>query len=206
MGETLGKRSLNKARKRAQIVAIATRSFLERGYAATSMSAIADELGGSKTTLWSHFSSKEELFIAVVDNRVERFAHDAESALDIRHFSTATLRKLCLRLIDQLLSPSSARLYALVISEGERFPEIREAFFKFGPARLRAKFHEFFATHFEEPAATELARLVLVAVIGFRSDALINPVRLTKEQHERFVDTLIARLQLDGIESDATAA
>jgi AcrR family transcriptional regulator len=67
MTDMIGKRQLNKARKREAIVQVATRAFLENGYAATSMSAIADELGGSKATLWAHFSSKEELFAAVID-------------------------------------------------------------------------------------------------------------------------------------------
>lgn len=197
MGETLGKRGLNKARKREEIVAIATRSFLERGYAATSMSAIADELGGSKTTLWSHFSSKEELFVAVVDNRVECFAHEVECALDINHFSTATLRELCLRLIEQLLTSSAARLYALVVSEGGRFPEIKQAFFTRGPARVHTKMHQFFASRFDEPAAAELSRIVLFALFGFRSDALITPSSPTIGEREQFVDSLIARLELD---------
>ena len=70
MQNLVGKRELNKARKRAEIVDIATRSFFEHGYAATSMSAIAETLGGSKTTLWSHFSSKADLFTAVVDAQV----------------------------------------------------------------------------------------------------------------------------------------
>ena len=37
-----------------------------QGFAATSMSAIATRLGGSKGTLYNYFKSKEELFGAVV--------------------------------------------------------------------------------------------------------------------------------------------
>lgn len=200
MGEKTGKRELNKAKKRADIVAIASRWFCEHGYAATSMSAIADELGGSKTTLWSHFSSKEELFVAVVDWQVECFAQDLERTLDFNHFSTSTLRKLCLRLIQQLIDGIASPLYRLVVSEGERFPEIVEAYYRLGPARLRSRIHRFFATHFEEPDASELSRLALTALVGFRSEALVNPIRPTASEREHFVDMLIARLRLDGIE------
>src|SRR3546814_16443040 len=42
----MGKREMNKARKRAEIVAIATRSLFYHGYASTSTSAIAEKLGG----------------------------------------------------------------------------------------------------------------------------------------------------------------
>lgn len=204
MREKPGKRELNKARKRAEIVAIATRSFLERGYAATTMSAIADELGGSKTTLWSHFASKEELFVAVLDDRVERFAHDLECAVGARNFTTATLHRLCLRLIDQLMVEGSARLYGLIITEGGRFPEIVEAFYARGPQRLQENMRHFFENHFAPDDAAELSQLVLVAVVGFRSMALTNPDRPTRQEKERFVDALLARLQLDGIGAGAS--
>lgn len=204
MTEKPGKRELNRARKRAEIVTIATRSFLEQGYAATTMSGIADELGGSKTTLWSHFASKEELFVAVLDDRVERFARDLERAVDAHVFTTATLRKLCLRLIDQMVLESSARLYGLVITEGGRFPEIAEAFYTRGPQRLRENIRKILENHFPPDDAAELSQLVLVAVLGFRSMALTNPKRPTRRERERFVDTLLARLQLEGIEAGAS--
>lgn len=202
MREKPGKRELNKARKRAEIVAIAARSFMERGYAATTMSAIADELGGSKTTLWAHFGSKQELFVAVLDDRVERFAHELECAVDASNFTTWALRKLCLRLIDQLLVEGSARLYGLIITEGERFPEIVEAFYARGPKRLQANIRKFFEIHFAPADAAELSRLVLNAILGFRSAALMCPDRPSRREREHFVDTLLARLQLEGIEGD----
>jgi AcrR family transcriptional regulator len=203
MEEKPGKRELNKAKKREEIVAVARRWFFEQGYAATSMSAIADELGGSKTTLWSHFSSKEELFFAVVDRQVEWFAQDVERALAVNQFSTATLRKLCLRLIDQLCDGGPSQLYRLVVSEGERFPEILETFFRLGPSRLRSRINQFFAIRFPEPDASDLSRIVLAAVLGFRSEALVSPSRPTRQDREYFVDTLIGRLGLDGIEPEA---
>lgn len=46
-------------------------AFLDAGFGATTMSSIAARVGGSKTTLWSYFPSKEELFAAVVDDIVE---------------------------------------------------------------------------------------------------------------------------------------
>src|SRR3546814_13234352 len=37
------------------------------------MSSIASKVGGSKTTLWTYFPSKEELFAAVVDDIVAQY-------------------------------------------------------------------------------------------------------------------------------------
>jgi AcrR family transcriptional regulator len=199
MTEKPGKREINKARMRAEIVEVATKSFQEHGYAATSMSAIADELGGSKTTLWSHFSSKEDLFVAVIDHRVECFSEDLERAMKISAFSSATLRALCLKMIAKLLTESSTRLFSLIISEGSRFPEIVEAFSARGPKRLRTNMREFFEMQFEPQAATELSQLVLLCILGFRSDVLTRPARPSNEEITAFVDMMLARLQLDGI-------
>ncbi len=53
-------------KKRQEIIAIATPHFLQNGYASTSVSDIAAQLGGSKATLYNYFPSKEKLFTAVI--------------------------------------------------------------------------------------------------------------------------------------------
>src|SRR5262245_35792992 len=52
--------------RREGILQVAGEVFLETGYAAASMSTIAARLGGSKGTLYSYFTSKSELFAAVM--------------------------------------------------------------------------------------------------------------------------------------------
>ncbi|SFG25699.1 transcriptional regulator, TetR family [Novosphingobium sp. CF614] len=187
----VGKRELNKARKRAAIVTIATRSFLEQGYAATSMSAIAEELGGSKATLWAHFCSKEELFAAVIDQLVETFSRDIDEVLTSQTFSVSALRRACLRLLECLLRETAVRLFRLVMSEGERFPEITEVFWTRGPAKVRQCLGEFYATGFEEADAVRLTRLTLAAIGGYRSDILMRPVKPGKAEQEAFIDSLV---------------
>ncbi|HEY2834957.1 MAG TPA: helix-turn-helix domain-containing protein, partial [Rhizomicrobium sp.] len=60
--------------RREAILKVAHTAFLSDGYAATSMSAIAAKVGGSKATLYYYFPSKEELFLAVIDEKC-RDAH-----------------------------------------------------------------------------------------------------------------------------------
>jgi AcrR family transcriptional regulator len=59
---------------RAQLIAVAERRFSADGYHATSLDAVADEAGFTKGAVYSNFSSKEDLFFAVYERRVERFA------------------------------------------------------------------------------------------------------------------------------------
>lgn len=195
MKNMMGKRELNRVRKRAQIVDIATRSFLEYGYAATSMSAVAEELGGSKATLWGHFGSKEDLFAAVVDQQVDNFSRDIDEVLTSQRFSVPALRRALLRFLDCLLHENSVRLFRLVLGEGERFPEIAEMAYSRGPVKVRRCFVEFCSTRMEEAEATRLMQVSIAAITGYRSDILLRPVKPTLAEREAFVDNLIALIE-----------
>ncbi len=112
------------ADRRAVIVAIARPIFLSEGYAATSMSAIAAQLGGSKGTLYNYFPSKEELFLAVAENACEEFlalVYDAElEGMDVR----PALREVGRRLLKFGLADEQIAAYRLVVAESTRFPAI----------------------------------------------------------------------------------
>lgn len=190
------KREQNKLRRRASIVELATRTFLERGYAATSMSAIADELGGSKATLWSHFASKEDLFTAVVDDLVARFSVEIEEALTHDSFTIEGLRRYCLRFLKKLMGEQAIALFRLMIAEGGRFPEIVAVFHARAPVKMHAAAVTYFATCFPEDEAVTLARITNAALVGYRSQALTRPVMPDEAEVESFVDDFIAHLRL----------
>ena len=141
------RREARKQERRAAILAIAARSFLEQGYAATSMSAIAAELGGSKGTLWSYFPSKEELFAAVLEDRTVAFRSAIETLLDPRDDLRSTLLRYCCSFIEKLTSPEAIQLHRLVASEAERFPEVGRIFHERAPRRTQVVLGRFLAEH-----------------------------------------------------------
>jgi AcrR family transcriptional regulator len=68
-------------RNRALLLAAARRVFLERGYYAASLDQIADEAGFSKGAVYSRFTSKADMFLALLENRIaERAEQNAELA------------------------------------------------------------------------------------------------------------------------------
>ena len=73
-------REEKKARTRAQLIDAAATVFARRGFAAASLDEVADEAGLTKGAVYSNFDSKEELFQAVIDDRLnEPMRHRAES-------------------------------------------------------------------------------------------------------------------------------
>jgi AcrR family transcriptional regulator len=155
LGCTPGRRAARKADRRRAILEVAERAFLERGFADTSMSTIAAELGGSKTTLWSYFPSKDELFAAVLDAKIADFQQALDGALIPGGDTGASLRRFGGILLRKILSPLSVALHRLIVGEAERFPWIGRAFAERGPDRVRARLATYIA---EEMAAGRLRK------------------------------------------------
>ena len=115
------------ARKRAEIVAIARQLFFQAGYAGTSMSQIAAAVGGSKTTLYNHFQSKEQLLLAIVDSVVEAGGSVYDTSVEPSEFR-AWLAWFGVATVKRITSPDYISLQRLAAAEALRFPDIGKAF------------------------------------------------------------------------------
>jgi len=74
---------------RERIITVAARLFSEKGFNATSIRDIADELGVTKAALYYHFTSKEEILHAIVDQPITAVRGVLEQPRDL---STAEAR------------------------------------------------------------------------------------------------------------------
>ncbi|MDO6413826.1 TetR/AcrR family transcriptional regulator [Sphingomonas sp. BIUV-7] len=142
---TRDQRSRRKEDRREAIIDIAKRSFLEQGFAETSMSTIAARCGGSKTTLWSHFPSKEDLFQAFVDRLVGDFSEALDEALLTGGGTGATLKRFGDVFLAKILSEDARALKRMIACEGHRFPALAKAFYERGPARTRERLARYIA-------------------------------------------------------------
>ncbi|HZT89094.1 MAG TPA: TetR/AcrR family transcriptional regulator [Stellaceae bacterium] len=129
--------------KAESILVAAQHHFLEHGFGAVSMDAIAREAGVSKATVYAHFASKEELFGAIVARVSERHFHGfSPPELDPRDIA-ASLAVLARRFLDLLLSPEAIALNRIIIAEVARFPGLGEVFWQAGPERSRLQIEAF---------------------------------------------------------------
>lgn len=140
MSATPSRREAQRHARRQTILAAARAAFFDHGFAGTSMSTVAQAIGGSKGTLWAYFASKEDLFAAVLDQLVEEYG--ALPTLDLAGDIRATLERYATDLLTITLSPPILALNRLVIAEGARFPDLGRLFYARAPERRLAVLSE----------------------------------------------------------------
>ncbi|MEZ7847431.1 MAG: TetR/AcrR family transcriptional regulator [Polaromonas sp.] len=119
------KRERRKEARPGELLDAALNLFVEKGFAATRMEEVAKRAGVSKGTVFLYFTSKEELFKAVVRENISgRFEEwNAEfltyegSAADMLHHCMSTWWH-------RIGSTQASGITKLMISEGGHFPDI----------------------------------------------------------------------------------
>ena len=124
------------ARGRARLTKIlnaATDLFLEVGYEQTSIDAILLRSGGSKSTLYAYFPTKQDLFRSVIDSVVDN--SDLGAALDVSANARFVLTEFAVSRQRVVLSPRHRAVLGLVIAERDRFPDLAQIYCERGPQR-----------------------------------------------------------------------
>ena len=107
--------------KRQTILDTALRLFRTQGFDKTSVSEITAEVGGSKATIYSHFPSKEELFVECMMAAAENYmaetlkhldASNADPDVALFDFGRSFLNFIC--------SPEQLEVRRLMIAEAAR--------------------------------------------------------------------------------------
>lgn len=72
---------------RELIIVYAGELFLDQGIKATTMDSIVKESGVSKSNIYYHFKSKDEIILAVVDWYIERFKQNVLEPFFVKHYN-----------------------------------------------------------------------------------------------------------------------
>jgi len=128
--------------RRAEIIRTAAEVFFEQGYAATSIDAIIERLGGSKRNIYKEFGSKEGLFTAIVSQT----ADDVLNSLPVEEVSACnlqeTLSAFACRLLTAYMSPELIGALRAIMAEAFRLPDLAKGFYDRGPGRASARVTE----------------------------------------------------------------
>jgi len=136
--------------KAEQILSAAKAAFLRDGYEPTSMDTVAKEAGVSKATLYAHFTSKENLFAAVVARECLRHVEMLERIEEAKLPIAEALEEIGMAFLDFLLRPEVVAVHRIVIGAAHRFPEMGRAFYEAGPTKVQAIIANFLADRAEK--------------------------------------------------------
>ncbi len=108
-----------------ELLAAALALFVEKGYAATRVEEVAHRAGVSKGTLFLYFSSKEELFKAVVRENISGGFSQWNAEFDAFDGNTPDMLRHCMTLWWQRQGNTKVSgITKLMLSEGKNFPEL----------------------------------------------------------------------------------
>ena len=125
----------------AEIAEAALELFVEHGFAATRMEAIARRAGVTKGTLYLYFPGKEDLFRAVVTQNVLPNLELIERLAAEHTGSAAELLGLLVRRSWELMQTSRTRFVPkLLLAEGKNFPELAKFYVEEVVQRVRRIF------------------------------------------------------------------
>jgi len=169
------KRDIARERRREAIIQKAAALFYRYGYGSTTMTMVANAVGGSKGTLWSYFGTKELLLTAVVDGASAEF-HDAiRSAFrpsdDVRNSTI----DLCRIATERMLEPDISGLFRIVVTEGQNHREIKTIFYDRGPRFVRLCLTEYLTCAIGPTESERIAPQILSLVMGYRLRCIFEP-------------------------------
>ena len=114
-----------------EIIQAALEEFSINGYAATRLDDVAERAGICKGTIYLYFNSKEELFHAMVRHWILPQLEKIEQVGKQPVSSAEDILREQLRIIyEDMVSTNASCIPKLIISEGTRFPELAEFYYK----------------------------------------------------------------------------
>jgi TetR/AcrR family transcriptional repressor of mexJK operon len=118
----------------AELLDIATEMFITEGFAATSTNKIARAANASKTTFYSRFPTKQDLFLAVIERRMQGIFEQVAQFPENANFEK-TLCTFSANLLRIALAPRQISLIRMISMEADRYPELARRFYENGPKR-----------------------------------------------------------------------
>ncbi len=169
---------------REHILYAAKNVFLEVGFERASMDVIAARAQTSKRTLYAHFESKENLYIAIIELVRELYLSKLKTPSEYSDDPAEALVLFCGRYLEGLLFAWTIRMCRMSIAEAERFPEgaarYFDVIFSAPHERLSAYLGEMFGL--SETASSEAAQQLLGRIIYPRFPRALFGLDILAEQ------------------------
>lgn len=152
---------------REHILETAKDAFLETGFERTSMDALAARAETSKRSLYSHFPTKQALFLAVIDHVDELFQNRMQTPEKYSDDPVEAAALYCGRFLQMLCWDSVVRTCRLAIDAAGPFPEASRQMHKVFFAATTVRLASHLQTHckLRKAKAAEVANDLLGATV-----------------------------------------
>ena len=178
-------------KKEQEVLTVASDYFLSHGYKGTSINAMARDSGISKESIYRYFSSKKDLFEAVIAKELAEYQEKLHS-VDFEYDSIpldVALQKTAESILSAVTTNRTLSLRRLIFQEARKTPEIGRYYYEIGPREAYRNLEKVFALHKAEanlpPAklAQYFVSMVLHYTMLVRQCGVIKP--LTRKQIQR---------------------
>ena len=154
-----------------RIVEVATRVFLEKGYANAGMEEISALSGVAKRSLYSRFPTKSQLFCHVMKSYSDQAFEGLDRSCAAQQPLEQQLRTACLQVLRALMKPDVATMERVITGEAVRFPELAQSL-----VHVRSRFLEHIAGILQQSAlCSTLSAERCLCAAGFLLDMVIAP-------------------------------
>ncbi len=135
----------NARARRRQILAAAASLIQEKGYGGTSLDAVVERAGCSKSAIYEFFGSKEGLISALSDGIVEELSRALSGFAEAHVDAERALQSYAEQALTLILDEKHIAIVRVVVSEVWRFPKLGVAYFQRGPAAVQKQLAGFLA-------------------------------------------------------------
>lgn len=135
--------------KEQEVLEVATEYFLKHGYEGASINAMARSSGISKESIYRYFSSKKQLFEAVIGRELIDYQAKLErldTALESMSLRDG-LNMIGEAVLGVITSERTLALRRLIFEEATRSPDVGQHYFKVGPEQAMRSVERLFRTH-----------------------------------------------------------
>ena len=201
-----GRPSQEDALKRdARLLEIAAAMFMERGFDATTIDAVAEAASVGKATLYARYRDKAALFAAVFQRQIDRWlAGSLPDEPDGAAWVEDVLLAMGRRMASAVLTPEAIAINRIVTAQAIRFPELARMVHREGWQRSNAAVAKVLDRFVAEGQilvedSEMMADLFLSLVLGRLSRLAMLGIEIDPEQADRRIKAAVA-LFLNGVE------
>lgn len=181
------------------LFSVALKEFVEKGYGGASLTQIVKAAGVSKTTLYSRFPSKDELFHAIMQAEIRRL--DAATILNPEGRKpklVEALNAFANHMLESNLQGDLLSVNRLISSESHRFPALAAATAEraeLGIKRISGFIQECAkADGLPCKDPTAVAEAFIYMIRGWHGSAMMANKKPTAAQREKWVERMVRTL------------